>query len=194
MEISSFTGILNSDKTKEKAKTVAAPALLASGAAFLASKAPQGAADTVKLSTRLSKAGKAGLITAGVMALLTVNKEEISNLKDKFSGLLKRNKTEAPVNEGEAPAIIPEAPLTQDAVAGTPEITAETPEIAPEIAAEAPEIQTAQPDIQAQTDIQAQPDVQAQVDAQNIQAQANESQELPLPANNPFAICGTTQG
>ena len=80
---------LNNEETKEKAKTIGAPAILSAGAAFLASKSPKDAPNPVKITKRLSKAGKAGIITAAVMALLTINKDKvvsgINSIKDKIT-------------------------------------------------------------------------------------------------------------
>lgn len=84
-----INSFLNNEEAKEKAKVVAVPAILSAGSAFIASKAPKDALNPVKITQRLSKGLKAGVITAAVMALLTVNKDKIiagiNNLKDKFT-------------------------------------------------------------------------------------------------------------
>lgn len=89
INFNSMPAFLNNEETKEKAKTIGAPAILSAGAAFLASKSPKDAPNPVKITKRLSKAGKAGIITAAVMALLTINKDKvvsgINSIKDKIT-------------------------------------------------------------------------------------------------------------
>ena len=82
MQINSLP-ILNSESGKEKIKTIGVPTLLASGTAFIASKAPKNALDTVKFTTRLKKATYAGLITAAIMTILTTQKEEVKQVGEK---------------------------------------------------------------------------------------------------------------
>ena len=89
INFNSMPAFLNNEETKEKAKTIGAPAILSAGAAFLASKSPKDAPNPVKITKKLSKAGKAGIITAAVMALLTINKDKvvsgINSIKDKIT-------------------------------------------------------------------------------------------------------------
>ena len=89
INFNSMPAFLNNEETKEKAKTIGAPAILSAGAAFLASKSPKDAPNPVKITKRLSKAGKAGIITAAAMALLTINKDKvvssINSIKDKIT-------------------------------------------------------------------------------------------------------------
>lgn len=89
INFNSMPAFLNNEETKEKAKTIGAPAILSADAAFLASKSPKDAPNPVKITKRLSKAGKAGIITAAVMALLTINKDKvvsgINSIKDKIT-------------------------------------------------------------------------------------------------------------
>lgn len=82
MQINSLP-ILNSESGKEKIKTIGVPTLIASTTAFIASKAPKNASDTVKFSKRLGKATTAGLITAVIMAILTTKKEDLGQLGEK---------------------------------------------------------------------------------------------------------------
>lgn len=94
MQINSIP-VLNSEIGREKVKTIGVPAILTAGATLIATKAPKGVEDTFKLSTRIGKATKAGLITAAVMALLTTKKDEIALLgrkvKEGFSNLRNKN-------------------------------------------------------------------------------------------------------
>lgn len=89
INFNSMPAFLNNEETKEKAKTIGAPAILSAGAAFLASKSPKDAPNPVKITKRLSKSGKAGIITAAAMALLTINKDKvvsgINSIKDKIT-------------------------------------------------------------------------------------------------------------
>lgn len=94
MQINSLPPILQTEESKQKAKMIGAPALLSAGTAFIATKTPKGAEGGFKLSKRLSKSAKAGLITAAVMGVLSLKKDDLINVKNKVTGLFNRNKTE----------------------------------------------------------------------------------------------------
>ena len=103
MEISSITSvpfvnaIQNNPRMQENIKRVAAPALLTSGAVFVATRAPKmaegavkTAENTLKLSTRAKRAGVAGLVTAGIMAVLSLNKQNVVQGVNKVKEIFKR--------------------------------------------------------------------------------------------------------
>lgn len=122
INFNSMPAFLNNEETKEKAKTIGAPAILSAGAAFLASKSPKDAPNPVKITKRLSKAGKAGIITAAVMALLTINKDKvvsgINSIKDKITSKKSSdtNKIETAQKTPEDTIILPQETLNNEAV------------------------------------------------------------------------------
>ncbi len=102
MGINSLPPFLQSEENKQKIKTIGAPAILAAGATFVASRAPKNlpeavketAKDSFKFSKRVSKTAKAGILTAAVMAVLSLKKEDVTSAVDKVKGLFNKGSKE----------------------------------------------------------------------------------------------------
>ena len=94
MQINSLPPILQNEENKQKIKMIGVPAILSAGTAFIATRTPKGAEGGFKLSKRLSKSAKAGVITAAVMGILSLKKDDLINIKNKITGLFSSIKTE----------------------------------------------------------------------------------------------------
>ena len=88
--------ILKTPEATKKVAKIAAPSLIASGAVMLATKAPKGAVENpVKMTTRLSRAGLAGIMTAAIVTIITLaDKDKIVQGVNKVKEIFRRNRAE----------------------------------------------------------------------------------------------------
>lgn len=93
--------VLNTEEGRQKAKTIGAPALLSAGAVMIGTRAPKGIQNNLKMATRIGRAGAAGLVTAGVIAALNINKEKVQGAIDTVKNIFKKGdkETQKPIEE-----------------------------------------------------------------------------------------------
>lgn len=98
MQINSIQPYVNKiDTTVKKhpnATRAIAAAAVASTSVLVATKAPKGAVNQLKVSQRLSRAGIAGGIALAAISLLSVNKEQVVQAVNKVKQVFKRNSAE----------------------------------------------------------------------------------------------------
>lgn len=112
--------IINTPQKRQNAVKIAAPALITSSAVMLATKAPKGEINQLKMSTRVARAGVAGLITAAVVSALTLaNKETVVQGVNKVKEIFRRNPAEKeldntkPIEGNKTEAVLKEAQAAQ---------------------------------------------------------------------------------
>ncbi len=107
--------VLNTPEKRENVKKYAVPPILTSTMVMVATRAKKGSeVPPLKMTTRLGRAGLAGAITLGAIALVNLNKEKVVQIVDKVKGVFKRNPAEkeldktAPIQGDKLTAINPE--------------------------------------------------------------------------------------